>query len=167
MAIIIDQLRMGRIGFKMAKYDRWCPFTNMTTADDSGQWAGLYISPTAEMSMGYAQDCLDENTGNGNAYLHIAHLLRDLNVLICDDPALGVGDTPGDQKARIVKNQLPPNIVVGDAPLIPSLGRLGYAFKSYHDQEGNMEIIIPNKLSAFVWMIRQSTLNYEGFFLKT
>lgn len=34
-------------------------------------------------------------------------------------------------------------------PLIPELRRQRYFFKGYHD-DANMEIIVPNKLSAFV-----------------
>lgn len=49
----------------------------------------------------------------------------------------------------LVKAQLPQSLGLRAGPLIPELRRQRYFFKGYHD-DANMEIIVPNKLSAFV-----------------
>ena len=166
MAIEIEELKKGVIGFKMASYSDWCPYTNLTTANDSGEWAGLYVSLNKQVAEGYGTDYLDLNSGNGDAFMHVVHLLQQVKLIVCDDRTLGDGGVKGDAKADLVRAQLPKTIVLKDGPLIPELGRQGYFFKGYHDED-NMELIVPNKLSALVVLMKRVTYTYQRWFAKS
>jgi hypothetical protein len=167
MTIRIENLRKGSIGYKMSNFAVWSPYVNLTTAQDDKDWSGIYLAPDRSVAEGYGSDYLDA-TGAGSANMHRVLLLQDMKMVVCDDPKLGDGSMAEQDKTALVKAQLASDasIKLDARPLIPSLGRLGYVYKGYHDDEGNWEIIVPNRLSAFLSMLRTSTYRYKGFMLQ-
>lgn len=166
MAITIEDLPTGKIGFKGSAFDKWDPFASLTGADDSKEWSGIYIAPEADLAKGYLGDYADENTGKGTAYIHIVELLSPLKLLVCTDDIIGDGSVSGDVKAKHIKDNMPGEISFGAGLLIPRLGQLGYAYKGLHDSEGGMELVIPNKLSAMLTMARYSTHQISGWMVQ-
>jgi hypothetical protein len=86
LAIQIQYLDKGLIGYKAASYGEWCPYTNLTTADDSRDWSGLNVSLNPGLAKGYRTDYLAPSSGNGIAYRHEVHLLQKVQLVVCDDP---------------------------------------------------------------------------------
>jgi hypothetical protein len=163
MAISVQRLAKGPIGFKMASYDTWDSHAALTGARNTGDWSGLYVALKTGLAEGYGVDYLDDK-GNGTAYLHEVHLLCDVELLVCDSAELGDGSKGETEKAALVRSQLPASIKVPDGFLIPQLGLAGnYFFQGLHDSEGNEELIIPNNHLNLVQLIKPVTYKYKGF----
>ena len=164
MAIQINTLSQGLIGYKASNYETWNSHEYIAKADDSKDWSGLYVSLTRKLAKGYRTDYLDENTGGGMVYLHEVHLLvEEVNVLVCDDEKLGNGMIDATEKKKLVIQQLPQDIKVNkDGLLLPQLGKAGYFFKGFHDPD-DMELIVPNCLCFKVNLIKAVTYEYRNW----
>ena len=78
---------------------------------------------------------------------------------------MGDGAVSGAQKAALVRASLPDHVRDGLSSdgLITALGLSGYAFKCFHDEEGNMEVIVPKSLCAALTMKASATLVYKNW----
>lgn len=162
MAIQIERLKSGHIGYKVASYGDWNPYIAITSADDSKDWSGLYVALSTDIAKGYRTDGLSGD-GYGTAFLHEVKLLNEIDVVVCDDPKLHDESETSDAKAKLVKSQLASaGIDIGSNLLIPSLGAKGYFFKGYHDKD-NMELIVPNKLADRITLMKSITYSYQNW----
>lgn len=163
MAIHIETLPKGLIGYKASGYETWNSSAYQLNADDSKDWSGLYVSLTRKLAKGYRYDYLDESTGGGTVYLHEVHLLENMNLLVCDDKKIGDGTIDANTKKKLVIQQLPQGIKVNeDGLLLPQLGQAGYLFKGFHDPD-DMELIVPNRLCSKVNLIKHVTYKFKNW----
>jgi hypothetical protein len=161
MAINVENLSKGLIGYKASSFGTWDSSAYQVKADDSKDWSGLYVSLTRKLAKGYRLDYLDQKTGGGTVYLLEVHLLEEVKLLVCDDKSLGDGKIDENTKKKLVIQQLPSSIKVNeDGLLLPQLGKAGYFFKGFHDPD-DMELIVPNCLCAKVNLIKAVTYQYK------
>lgn len=162
--IEIKTLAKGFIGYKAAGYADWNPQIILDTATDSGEWSGLYVAPAVEIAKGYLVDSLPgsgPNVGAGTSYLYGVHLIKDQMIICCSDRCLA--DIGGSEVAKAIHVK---GLLLGKfnmkiaGPLIPGLGAKGYFFQGFHDEEGGLEIIIPNALCRSVALMKIETYNY-------
>ena len=162
MPIQIQNLPKGLVGYKVASFGDWDPYVALTTADDTKDWSGLYVALNRQVAKGYRTDSLNDR-GDGTVYLHEVHLLCDVRLAVCDDRQLGDVSIPGETKAAVVRQQLlASGLSLRPGPLIPQLGREGYFFMGYHD-EVDIELIVPNNLSALVCLMKATTYTYRSW----
>lgn len=165
MPVTIENIPSGPLGWKTTGFSEWNPFTSMTTASNFGDWSGLYVASNKDLAEGYAFDYIDEDSGSGSAFIHEVHLIKSLKVVKCTDPLLGSSSIPESVKTAHIRANLPDQIKesLRGGPLMPSLGQLGYALKCFHDEERNVEIIIPNNLSSFLVFLGTKEMRFKGF----
>ncbi|MGG5218847.1 MULTISPECIES: hypothetical protein [Rahnella] len=155
-------LRKGHIGFKVAAYQQ---LDHMRTLHSSfpreADWAGFYVAKTKNVAAGYRVDYQ-------HPYGHTVTLIHDMKVLICKGPELENSSITGFAKARMIIDALPEDmktsVIKLNSPLIPALGRLGFCYQGPHDDEGGIEIIIPNRLIAFVAMHEKIDFGVNKYF---
>jgi hypothetical protein len=91
-----------------------------------------------------------------------------MKVLICEGHELRNGSISGADKAKMIIDALPLDIKTyiqsQNRTLIPSLGALGFCYQGPHDNEGGIEIIIPNRLVSFVSMHEQVDFGINKYF---
>lgn len=166
MKITIGTLAAGLIGFKGASYsaDAWNPVVYAGNAGNNQEWSGLYIAAEENTAQGY----LPDTVGNGYAYIHRVGLSGDLDLITCLDESFKTGNINMDLLKETLRDN---NIrVENDAPLMPALGKLGYAFKCYNNEEGAIEIIIPNNMLDRIQMYKYKMCemkNYEVLYCKS
>ena len=166
MAIRIETANRGPLGFKAASYRIWDPFLALTLAKDDEDWSGFYLGATRDLAKSYRLTVLEgkDERHDASSYLHQVHLLKSVPAIICTDKIIGENSLDEKQKTEFVKMRLPSEIraQIGSGKLIPSLGRMGYLFKNYHD--GNrVEIIVPNRLCSLLILAGTSEMTHHGF----
>lgn len=155
--------RKGHIGYKVAPYQHLEHLQVLhSSLKKENDWSGHYVAKTINVASGYRCDYQ-------HPYGHTVTLLHDMKVLICKGYELEDINITGAEKARMIVNALPLDIkcffnATSNALLIPTLGKLGYCYQGPHDSEGGIEIIIPQRLIAFVSMDMQVDFGRNKFF---
>lgn len=144
MKVAIGVLPAGFIGYKGASYtaEAWSPVTYADNTEDNKDWSGLYIAAEEDTAKGYLPDMVEN--GSGDTYIHKVGLIADTKVVTCLDPDFQTGNINMNSLKTALRNE---GITVEDHELlIPRLGKLGYLFKCYNNEEGEFEIIVPNSM---------------------
>lgn len=156
-------LRKGLIGYKVAPYQNLGHLHVLHSSfKEEDDWSGHYVAKTINVASGYRYDYQ-------HPYGHTVTLLHDMKVLICKGYELENISITGAEKAQMIVNALPLDLKnffnkTSNALLIPTLGKLGYCYQGPHDSEGGIEIIIPQRLIAFVSMDMQVDFGRNKFF---
>ncbi|MEY4474754.1 MAG: hypothetical protein RL248_521 [Pseudomonadota bacterium] len=155
-------LRKGHIGYKVAPYQRLDHLRVLHLSfNTEDHWAGIYVAKTINVASGYRCDYK-------HPYGHTVDLLHNMKVLICEGHELRNGSISGADKAKMIIDALPLDIKTyiqsQNRTLIPSLGALGFCYQGPHDNEGGIEIIIPNRLVSFVSMHEQVDFGINKYF---
>lgn len=147
-----EYLPAGTVLYKSMRYDSFDAAKALAGQENKEEWEGQYFALDKAISEGYEMDYLDENTGNGRAWLHTFVVTKDIPILRNTAPRHGDDSYSGGQKAAAVKHFLINNPdILGDnttayihpgKPLMPTLSEMGVAFNGPHDREGGVEIII-------------------------
>lgn len=148
MDISTSDLAVGWIGIKCAAFHTWNAQTYETNATNRDDWSGLYVALNEDTAKGYAPNMVEH--GHGDVYLHNVSLTTSTRLITGLDESFKTGHI--DMTA--VKTALrTAGIDVGnDQLLIPRLGELGYFFKCYNNEEGDMEVIVPNNMASRLTM---------------
>ncbi|MGL4353727.1 MAG: hypothetical protein ACRCTP_07350 [Aeromonas popoffii] len=147
-----EYLAAGTVLYKSMRYDSFDAAKALAGRKNTEEWEGQYFALDKAISEGYEMDYLDEDTGNGRAWLHTFVVTKDIPILHNTAPHHGDDSYSGGQKAAAVKRFLinNPDILVDNAtafinpgkPLMPTLSEMGVAFNGPHDMDGGREIII-------------------------
>jgi hypothetical protein len=163
--IIIERsiLKKGHIGFKVSNYQNFdYKCTWRTPIDVTKPWAGFYIGTTEDVADGYKDDYQ-------HPYRHAVTLLQDLDIIICTGPELANSQIPGMAKAEMVTEALPDDLKDAvrkqNKPLMDALGELGFCYQGPHDDEGGIEIVIPNKLTHLVSLKMKIDFGVNKYYL--
>lgn len=149
MDIQIGQLPIGAIGYKAANYEVWNAATYQQNAGNDSDWSGLYIAEAESTAHGYLPDYAGED-GNGVGYIHRASVTNNLLLITCLDESFKRGDIDVPALKQALRDA---GIAVADEQLlIPRLGELGYCFRCYNNEEGDIEVIVPNSLAQHIAM---------------
>ena len=161
--IEIGTLSKGCIGFKGAGYKVWDSTKYIDEANNNGEWSGLYVAQTEATAEGYLPDMV-QPPGNGTVYIHNVNLTNDLKLITCLDDSFKTGNIDMTALKTALRQQ---GIdVAEDELLMPKLGKLGYAFKCYNNEEGAIEIIIPNMLAGNIEMTQYKECVMKGYILQ-
>ena len=165
MPVTLESIPSGPLGWKSTSFSQWSPFTAMSTANNLEDWSGLYVSSSKELAEAYGSDYVDQISGNGSAFIHEVHLTKSLKVVRCTDAVMGSPSVQGSIKAAHIRANLPDQIKnsLRGGPLMHSLGKLGYVLKCFHDEECNVEIIIPNNLSSLLIFLGTREMRFRNF----
>lgn len=154
--LTLEHLPAGTVLYKSMRYDSFDASKAIAGQKNEQEWEGQYFALDKSISEGYEMDYLDENTGNGEAWLHTFVVTKDIPILHNTAPHHGDDGYSGDQKASAVKQFLINNPdILGDnttvsihqgKPLVPTLSEMGVAFNGPHDMEDGREIIIGGEL---------------------
>lgn len=149
MEIEIGQLPNGSLGFKAAIFQSWDSSIYQQNAGNDADWSGLYIAEKESTAHGYLPDYADKH-GNGTGYIHRVSLNQNLNLITCLDESFKRGDINMPALKKAIRDK---GIQVADDQLLlPRLGQLGYCFRCYNNEEGDIEVIVPNALAKYVSM---------------
>lgn len=164
MKLEISEHAAGLIGFKGAVYsaDAWDPASS--NAQDDKEWSGLYIAEDETTAKGYLPDAV----ATGNAYIHKVGLKENVHIITCLDEGFKAGNINIKQLKEALRDN---NIPVDDNELLmPTLGKLKFLFKCYNNEEGSLEIIVPNSMCNYIYMqdYKKCELkNYEVLYCHT
>ncbi|MCL7998595.1 hypothetical protein M8994_10100 [Brucella sp. 21LCYQ03] len=136
--------------YKVSPYKSFDYFVSLRDSyKERKHWSGIYLAKDRKTSYGYRFDY-------DHAYGHLVQILHKMNVVICSGSYLESGGNSGDDKARGIIDILPNDIKRYFKSerdlLIPTLGKLGYCYQGPADEEGGIEVIIPEALAIFVYM---------------
>lgn len=163
MEVKIGKLAIGFIGYKGAGYTKWDSAFYMKNSTSDKDWSGLYIAADNDTAKGYLPDAVPEDAnGNGIVYIHKAEVTEEVNLITCMDESFKTGEIDMDAlRSALDKN----DVKVNDKELVMTkLGELGYFFKCYNNEDGAIEIIVPNSMADKITMspFKQCELkNYE------
>ena len=158
--IKIAHLNKEFIGFKSTSFQAWDASVYAKSVNDQYDWSGLYIAEKQETAEGYIPDMVSAD-GRGIAYLQKVQLIAATNIIIFYDYGFKTGDIDTEKVKRNLRDH---GIEVkSNELLIPALGKLGYLFKCYNNEEGEMEIIIPNSLINKVSMVPYKQVELKNF----
>jgi insecticidal toxin complex protein TccC len=154
--LTLVDLPVGTILYKSMKYENFDVELAISGQENKEEWEGQYFALDKEISEGYETDYLDENTGNGRAWLHTFEVTKEIPILHNTAEAYGSDNFTGNDKAAAIRNFLinQPDIL-GDIntkeinhgkPLMPTLTKIGIAFNGPHDLDGGREIITGGEL---------------------
>jgi hypothetical protein len=157
MNIEIEDLTEGFIGYKAASYEVWNPETYRDHAANDKEWSGLYVAPLESTASGYLVDMVQG--GEGIAYIHKVELSEDTRVIVCLDEGFKTGNINMAELKESLRNAGVD--VQDDQLLMPRLGALNYFFKCYNNEEGDLEIIVPNVMTDRILMpnYKRCTIN--------
>lgn len=149
MDIEIGQLSIGEIGYKAANFDVWNAAIYQQSAGNDADWSGLYIAEAESTAQGYLPDYAGQD-GSGVGYIHRVSVTSDLPLITCLDESFKHGDIDVPALKQALRNA--GVAVADDQLLIPRLGQLGYCFRCYNNEEGDIEVIVPNSLAQHIAM---------------
>lgn len=160
MDIEIGELSTGDIGYKAASFEVWNAVTYQQNAGNDADWSGLYIAEAEATARGYLPDYAGQD-GNGVGYIHRASLTADLPMITCLDDSFKLGDI--DMSALKLALRNAGIAVADDQLLIPRLGQLGYCFRCYNNEDGDIEVIVPNSLAQQIAMTAIKRCTIHGY----
>lgn len=150
MDIQIGQLVPGNIGYKAASFQVWDAAVYQHNAGNDSDWSGLYIAEQEATARGYLPDYAGED-GNGIGYIHRVSITQDLPLITCLDDSFKHGDIDMPALKQALRDA--GIAVADDQQLIPRLGQLGYCFRCYNNEDGDIEVIVPNSMAQNVAML--------------
>lgn len=149
MNISLGSINGGFIGYKAASYENWDSTIYQKNSDNGNEWSGLYIAEEESTACGYLPDMVGDG-GSGIAYIHKVDLNENVNIVICLDDSFRTGEIDMDALKKALREK---GLDVQDNQLLmPRLGELGYFFKCYNNDEGAIEIIVPNVMADKITM---------------
>lgn len=149
MNVQVGQLPIGNLGYKAASFQAWDAAIYQQNAGNDADWSGLYIAEVEATAKGYLPDYAGDN-GDGVGYIHRASLTQELQLITCLDESFKRGDIDMPALKQAIRDK---GIQVADDELlIPKLGQLGYCFRCYNNEEGAIEVIVPNSLAQHIAM---------------
>jgi hypothetical protein len=159
MDVTLTTLDRGQIGFKSAGYETWNSVTYVNTAKNDQDWSGLYVAVVEDTAKGYLPDMVE--SGAGTAYIHKVILSEAVKMIVCMDDGFKTGSYDmGALKLALAAKHVA--VDTGDL-LMPKLGQLGYLFKCYNNEDGAIEIIVPNNMVGKLVMNRYKKVKISGY----
>ncbi|MFG6105623.1 hypothetical protein U2F10_25470 [Leptothoe sp. EHU-05/26/07-4] len=150
----------GLIGYKGASYKSWDASYYKSEAKNDADWSGLYIALDENVAQGYLPDMVP-SPGNGKAYIHKVSLDEKVNLITCLDDSFKTGKIDIDALKSALSGQ---GIVVKkNEKIIPKLGKLGYLFKCFNNEEGAIEIIVPNNMVDKISMSKYKECQLKNY----
>ncbi len=138
------------LGWKTSKFKLMRLDEEIENCYEWSDWSGFYVAETRDTALGYATDYLDSK-GSGVVYLHKINLKKDVEIVFCGDESFQDGSYLEKNTENKIKEELLAYCrirIEPSMPLVPSLGRAHLMLAVYHDDEKDVEIIVPHQIKA-------------------